>query len=182
MTHDEIKAFIADRTREGHNLSKIQDMLAEQGVKMTFMELRLIASEIETSFWQKAEPQPEAASEPEKPSQAAAPADDAADDYPEDDYPADEPGAETLPPDGAAPGDAPTDDGKAAPRGRTTVTIDQLARPGFLATGGVSFGSGASGNWCLDQMGRLMFEKLEGKPDRQDLQEFQLELQRMFAN
>ena len=74
------------------------------------------------------------------------------------------------------------DDGKAAPRGRTTVTIDQLARPGFLATGGVSFGSGASGNWCLDQMGRLMFEKLEGKPDRQDLQEFQLELQRMFAN
>ena len=32
------------------------------------------------------------------------------------------------------------------------------------------------------QMGRLMFEKLEGKPDRQDLQEFQLELQRMFAN
>ena len=134
MTHDEIKAFIADRTREGHNLSKIQDMLAEQGVKMTFMELRLIASEIETS--------------------------DAA---PEADAPA-------------------ADDGKAAPRGRTTVTIDQLARPGFLATGGVSFGSGASGNWCLDQMGRLMFEKLEGKPDRQDLQEFQLELQRMFAN
>ena len=154
MTHDEIKAFIADRTREGHNLSKIQDMLAEQGVKMTFMELRLIASEIETSFWQKSDPQPEPAPEPEKPAQSAAPADDA-------------PAA---------------DDANAAPRGRTTVTLDQLARPGFLATGGVSFGSGASGNWCLDQMGRLMFEKLEGKPDRQDLQEFQLELQRMFAN
>ena len=176
MTHDEIKAFIADRTREGHNLSKIQDMLAEQGVKMTFMELRLIASEIETSFWQNAEPQPEAAPEAEKPAQDAAPADDA------DELPADESEEEQLPPDDAAPADAPADDGKAAPRGRTTVTIDQLARPGFLATGGVSFGSGASGNWCLDQMGRLMFEKLEGKPDRQDLQEFQLELQRMFAN
>ena len=176
MTHDEIKAFIADRTREGHNLSKIQDMLAEQGVKMTFMELRLIASEIETSFWQKAEPQPESAPEAEKPAQdAASPAE-------ADELPADDAGAEQLPPDDAAPADAPADDGKAAPRGRTTVTIDQLARPGFLATGGVSFGSGASGNWCLDQMGRLMFEKLEGKPDRQDLQEFQLELQRMFAN
>ena len=177
MTHDEIKAFIAERTREGHNLSKIQDMLAEQGVKMTFMELRLIASEIETSFWQKAEPQPEAAPEPEKPAQdAASPAE-------ADELPSDDAGAEQLPPDDAAPADAPAaDDGKAAPRGRTTVTIDQLARPGFLATGGVSFGSGASGNWCLDQMGRLMFEKLEGKPDRQDLQEFQLELQRMFAN
>jgi len=179
MTHDEIKAFIADRTREGHNLSKIQDMLAEQGVKMTFMELRLIASEIETSFWQKAEPQPEAAPEPEKPAQdAAAPADEA------DDFPADELDEEPLPPGDAAPaqGEAPAADSAPAPRGRTTVTLDQLARPGFLATGGVSFGSGASGNWCLDQMGRLMFEKLEGKPDRQDLQEFQLELQRMFAN
>ena len=177
MTHDEIKAFIADRTREGHNLSKIQDMLAEQGVKMTFMELRLIASEIETSFWQKSEPQPEPAPEPEKPAQDAAPA-ESPDEF------ADEPGAEQLPPDEAAPAkdDTPVDGGEPAPRGRTTVTIDQLARPGFLATGGVSFGSGASGNWCLDQMGRLMFEKLEGKPDRQDLQEFQLELQRMFAN
>ena len=178
MTHDEIKAFIADRTREGHNLSKIQDMLAEQGVKMTFMELRLIASEIETSFWQKSEPQPEPAPEPEKPAQDAASADEA------DDFPADEPGAEQLPPDDAASAEeAPAaDEGKSAPRGRTTVTIDQVQRPGFLATGGVSFGSGASGNWCLDQMGRLMFEKLEGKPDRQDLQEFQFELQRMFAN
>ena len=177
MTHDEIKAFIADRTREGHNLSKIQDMLAEQGVKMTFMELRLIASEIETSFWQKAEPQPEPAPEPEKPAQEAAPADDA------NDFPADDAESEQLPPDEPAPAsEAPAADGEAKPRGRTTVTIDQLARPGFLATGGVKFGSGASGSWCLDQMGRLMFEKLEGKPDRQDLQEFQLELQRMFAN
>ena len=176
MTHDEIKAFIADRTREGHNLSKIQDMLAEQGVKMTFMELRLIASEIETSFWLKAEPQPEPAPEAEKPAQDVAPAEDA------DEFPADEADEEQLPPDDAAAAGEPPADGEAKPRGRTTVTIDQLARPGFLATGGVSFGSGASGNWCLDQMGRLMFEKLEGKPDRQDLQEFQLELQRMFVN
>lgn len=176
MTHDEIKAFIADRTREGHNLSRIQDMLAEQGVKMTFMELRLIASEIETTFWKQAEPAPEPAPE-EKKQEPAAPG-DAADEFPEDEA------GEPLPPEDPAPGDdAPAaDGGEPAPRGRTTVTLDQLARPGFLATGGVQFGSGASGNWCLDQMGRLMFEKLEGKPDRQDLQEFQLELQRMFAN
>jgi len=180
MTHDEIKRFIADRTREGHSLSKIQDMLAEQGVKMTFMELRLIASEIETSFWQQSEPAPEPAPEEKQAAQADAPAAADADELPDDGA-----GAESLPPEdaAAAPGeaDAPAD-GKAAPRGRTTVTLDQLARPGFLATGGVKFGSGASGSWCLDQMGRLMFEKLEGKPDRQDLQEFQLELQSMFAN
>jgi hypothetical protein len=177
MTHDEIKAFIADRTREGNSLSKIQDMLAEQGVKMTFMELRLIASEIETRFWQQAEPAPEPVKETKMPEQAAAPADEA------EEFPDDAADGEPVPPDAdaAMPGEAPAD-GEAKPRGRTTVTLDQLQRPGFLATGGVKFGSGASGNWCLDQMGRLMFEKLEGKPDRQDLQEFQLELQRMFAN
>ena len=175
MTHDEIKAFIAERTREGHSLSQIQDMLAERGVKMTFMELRLIASEIETTFWKQAEPAPEPAPEEKKPD-AAAPAEDA-DGFPEDGL-----SEEPLPTDAAAPGDAAAADGEPAPRGRTTVSLDQLARPGFLATGSVTFGSGASGNWLLDQMGRLMFEKLEGKPDRQDLQEFQLELQRMFAN
>ena len=182
MTHDEIKAFIADRTREGHNLSKIQDMLAEHGVKMTFMELRLIASEIETSFWQQSEPKPDPA--PEQKTQEQAPGPASAGNA--DGIPADDAGEEQLPPDDGELSDeagAPEkDDDEPVPRKRTTVTIDQLARPGFLATGGVSFGSGASGNWCLDQMGRLMFEKLEGKPDRQDLQEFQLELQRMFAN
>jgi len=177
MTHDEIKQFIADRTREGNNLSKIQDMLAEQGVKMTFMELRLIASEIETSFWQKSEPAPEPApaeKAPAAPAQDAAPAED--DSLPGGDAPEQAPPAEPAP--GAPAGEA---DAAPAPRGRTTVTVDQLQRPGFLATGSVSFGSGASGNWCLDQMGRVMFEKLEGKPDRIDIQEFQMELQRVFA-
>ena len=177
MTHDEIKQFIADRTREGHNLSKIQDMLAEQGVKMTFMELRLIASEIETSFWQKSEPAPEPAPEEKAPAAPAeaAPADDGG-------IPGEEDAAGQTPQQEPAQ-DAPAGDaGEAAPRGRTTVTIDQLQRPGFLATGSVTFGSGASGNWCLDQMGRVMFEKLNGKPDRIDIQEFQMELQRAFAN
>ena len=175
MTHDEIKQFIADRTREGNNLSRIQDMLAEQGVKMTFMELRLIASEIETSFWQKTEPAPEPASEEKAP---AAPADAPAEDG---GFPGEDAADQVPPPEPAQ--EAPAGDaGEAAPRGRTSVTVDQLQRPGFLATGTVTFGSGASGNWCLDQMGRVMFEKLNGKPDRIDIQEFQMELQRVFAN
>ncbi len=178
MTHDEIKQFIADRTREGNNLSRIQDMLAEQGVKMTFMELRLIASEIETSFWQKAEPAPEPA--PEEKKAPAAPA-DAAQTEESDGFPGDD-AAGQVPQEEPAPGTPADDAGEAAPRGRTSVTVDQLQRPGFLATGTVTFGSGASGNWCLDQMGRVMFEKLNGKPDRIDIQEFQMELQRVFAN
>ena len=177
MTHDEIKAFIADKTREGNSLSKIQDLLAEQGVKMTFMELRLIASEIETAFWKQTEPAPEPAPEAEKQA-AAAPAAD------ENDFPEDEPADDALPPDDATSADTSADapaDEKAAPRGVTTVTLDQVQRPGFMATGTVSFGSGAKGLWGLDQMGRLRVEPTEGKPDQLDIQEFQLELQRMFA-
>ena len=173
MTHDEIKQFIADRTREGNNLSRIQDMLAEQGVKMTFMELRLIASEIETSFWQKSEPAPEPAPEEKAPADAAQ--------AEQDGFPGEDAAGRT-PPEEPAPEAPAGDAGEAAPRGRTSVTVDQLQRPGFLATGSVTFGSGASGNWCLDQMGRVMFEKLNGKPDRIDIQEFQMELQRVFAN
>ena len=176
MTHDEIKQFIADRTREGNNLSRIQDMLAEQGVKMTFMELRLIASEIETSFWQKAEPAPEPAPEEKAPAAPAAAAQAEEDGFPGEDE------AGQIPPSEPAQEAPARDAGEAAPRGRTSVTVDQLQRPGFLATGTVTFGSGASGNWCLDQMGRVMFEKLNGKPDRIDIQEFQMELQRVFAN
>ena len=178
MTHDEIKQFIADRTREGNNLSRIQDMLAEQGVKMTFMELRLIASEIETSFWQKAEPAPEPAPEEKAP---AAPA-DAAQAEEDGGFPGEDDAAGQVPSEAPAQEAPAGDAGEAAPRGRTSVTVDQLQRPGFLATGSVTFGSGASGNWCLDQMGRVMFEKLNGKPDRIDIQEFQMELQRVFAN
>ena len=175
MTHDEIKAFIADRTREGNSLSKIQDMLAEQGVKLTFMELRLIASEIETTFWKQAEPEPEPAPEAEKQA-AAAPAGDA-DDFPEDAPAGDLPPEESA---SAPAADAPAD-GEAVPRGATTVTLDQVQRPGFMATGTVSFGSGAKGLWGLDQMGRLRVEPTEGNPDQVDIQEFKLELQRMFA-
>ena len=47
MDQKQIKEFIAQKVPEGYSLSKIQDMLKEQGVHITFMELRLLASEIE---------------------------------------------------------------------------------------------------------------------------------------
>ena len=50
MTNDEIKAFISAKVSEGISLSKIQDaLLNEKGVRMTYMELRMLASEIETA-------------------------------------------------------------------------------------------------------------------------------------
>ena len=53
MTQEEIKQFIADKTAEGMSLTAIQDALSAQGVKIRFMELRLLAAEIESVLAKK---------------------------------------------------------------------------------------------------------------------------------
>ena len=181
MDRQEIKEYIAGRVTEGVSLSHIQDELKEKGVKMTFMELRLIASEIESGVFKAGEKAAE-------PAQDKDPAPrDAADNMPEEaeeDPFGPEPGGDGM--EESLPGPDASDDaaGDAADkklRGKTTVTLSRIQRPGFMASGSVTFGSGASGEWVLDQMGRLGFEKMEGKPDQQDIQEFQMELRKAFG-
>ena len=75
MNQQQIKDFIAEKVPEGYSISKIQDMLKEQGVHITFMELRLLASEMEEQIWKQNEKEEKPASpEPE----IAAPAEDEA--------------------------------------------------------------------------------------------------------
>lgn len=76
--------------------------------------------------------------------------------------------------------DVQTDD-QPAGDGKTTVEVSKLVRPGALVSGDVTFKSGARAEWALDQMGRLSLNPVEGtgKPDEDDLQEFQVELQRV---
>lgn len=167
MNQNQIKAFIAEKVPEGYSLSKIQDMLKEQNVHITFMELRLLASEIEENVWKKTEkeePAPEPApAEPIPTEENAVPAEPA--DLPE------ETASETLPAENA--------DGKV--RGKTVVEVSKIARPGAVASGTVKFGSGVTAEWILDQMGRLGLDNPSGKPDQQDIQEFQVELQKAFS-
>jgi hypothetical protein len=56
MDVNETKKIIAEKLNEGIGLSEIQKILAdEHGVKMTFLELRLLASELENVQWEKPE-------------------------------------------------------------------------------------------------------------------------------
>ncbi len=169
MNQNQIKAFIAEKVPEGYSLSKIQDMLKEQNVHITFMELRLLASEIEENVWKKTEkeePAPEPApAEPILTEENAVPAEPA--DLPEEAAP------ETL------PAENENADGKV--RGKTVVEVSKIARPGAVASGTVKFGSGVTAEWILDQMGRLGLDNPSGKPDQQDIQEFQVELQKAFS-
>lgn len=157
MTQEEIKQFIADKTAEGLSLTAIQDALSAQGVKIRFMELRLLAAEIE-SVLAKKEAEKAAAETP-----APAPEDKKTEETP------------------AAPAETPAPAGGEKVRGATTVTVSPIQRPGFAMSGSVSFGSGVTADWYVDQTGRLGLDNASGQPDEQDIQEFQIELRKALG-
>jgi hypothetical protein len=59
------------------------------------------------------------------------------------------------------------------------VTTDQIARPGAIVSGKVTFSDGQKAEWYLDQSGRLgVIPAQQGyKPPAADVQQFQLALQ-----
>lgn len=65
MSNDiEIKKFMAKALADGKTLSEVQsEVNAEFGVKMTFMDIRVLASELENIDWGANDPKP--AEEPE---------------------------------------------------------------------------------------------------------------------
>jgi hypothetical protein len=67
--------------------------------------------------------------------------------------------------------------------GRVTVTVADIARPGALLSGQVTFSDGQQAEWYLDQAGRLgVIPKQAGyKPTAADIQEFQMALDREMA-
>lgn len=170
MTQQEIKAFIADGIAQGLSLSKIQDALTAKGTHITYMELRLLASEIEVSQLEKLD-KPKA-----KPAAPAAPAE-----------PAPVPGMEEGDDEELTPPEAPAalSAGEAAPEaapaaGKTVVEVNPIAKPGFLVHGSVKFASGVTADWFLDQDYRLGLSNNSGKPTENDIMEFQKELQKVL--
>ena len=169
MDRNEIKDFIVEKTLEGMAMTAIQDALAEAGVKIKFMELRLLAAEcdavLEKKRQEKAAAEAKAAAANAEKTAAAAPA------------PAQTPAAPAP-----AAAEAETAEETASPRGETTVTVSPIQRPGYLACGMVIFGTGGTAEWFLDQSGQLALDNLKGpEPDRQDQQEFVRELKKVLG-
>jgi hypothetical protein len=61
--------------------------------------------------------------------------------------------------------------------------VDQIAKPGAIVSGKVTFSDGQTADWILDQTGRLgVVPKQAGyKPSAADVQDFQLALQQEVA-
>ncbi len=75
---------------------------------------------------------------------------------------------------------APEDDllAKPEPTGTVTVTMDNIALPGALVSGKVTFSDGETGIWMLDQYGRpgLDADTPGYRPSQEDVVEFQKQL------
>lgn len=63
--------------------------------------------------------------------------------------------------------------------GNVKVSVDDIARPGLMASGRVTFAGGQGGTWYVDEMGRLGIDpEVEGyQPSEADVMAFQRELQ-----
>jgi hypothetical protein len=187
MDQTQIKEFIASKIPEGYSLSRIQDFLKEQGVQITFMELRLLASEIEESIFKQEEEKAAAAEQAKHPA-AEPPREESVSPQEEDTLPpyarrAPLPEEEQFAQEEAVKDASPADGTDAASpvRGKTVVELSKLARPGAIASGTVKFGSGVTAEWIFDQMQRLSLTNASGQPDQRDIQEFQIELQKLFS-
>lgn len=138
----------------GAKLSEVQSRLAKEfGLSLTYMEVRFLVDDLKLRL-----------QDPEPPKPATPPAPAAAPLNPASALP-EEP--EVLPPAG----------------GQVSVTVDKIARPGALVSGGVTFSDGMSADWYLDQTGRLgLVSKQQGyKPTQADVQQFQMALEREMA-
>ncbi len=154
------KETVRNWIKDGLKLSEIQTRLASDlGLKMTYMEVRFLIDDL------KLQPQDKT---PEKPVELK-PAQNPPPDAGQPDMAEDEP--EEFQPE------------PAGPAGSVTVVVDQLARPGALISGKVTFSDGKSASWQLDQYGRLGVapEEKGYKPSQPDLMTFQAELQNALA-
>ncbi|HXF11095.1 MAG TPA: hypothetical protein VN625_09945 [Desulfuromonadaceae bacterium] len=100
---------------------------------------------------------------------------------PKDPEPKPEPKPEIPAAGSKKPAEAPATD--AAKTGSVSVGVDQIARPGAVVSGKVTFSDGQKADWYLDQMGRLgVVPSQQGyKPSAADVQQFQTALQNELA-
>jgi len=150
-----VTGWVAD----GLKLSEVQNRLrAELDVRLTYMEVRLLVDDLKLKLKDPEVPLPVVAAPVGAP--AAAP-----------NQPMEAPATPIAPlPPGAAVGSV-------------SLSLDQLARPGALVSGKVTFSDGMNADWYLDQTGRMgVVPQQQGyKPSAADVQQFQLALEREMS-
>ena len=150
---------VADWVAQGLKLSEIQSRLdSELGLRLTYKEVRFLVDDLKLT-----------PKDVDRPKAGASPLT----------APGAPPGA------GARPGAGAGGTAKSKPAelaalpGEVSVSVDQLARPGAVVSGKVTFSDGNRAEWHLDQTGRLGLvpEKQGYRPPAADVQQFQMALE-----
>lgn len=150
---------VSEWVATGAKLSEVQTRLAEEfGVRLTYMEVRFLVDDLKLRL-KDPEPAPSVAA----PASANSP-------------------LSTTPLSPEAAKTFAAEDPLAA-GGKVSVTVDRIARPGALASGGVIFSDGMKAEWYLDQTGRLGLVPQQAgyKPAPADIERFQLALEQEMA-
>ena len=162
---DAQKKKVTEWIAEGLKLSEIQKRLGDElGLRLTYMEARLLVDDLKLMPKDTERPKPmDLSGKPpdqgaNAPVAGVEPSEETGESLPEGELP--KPGA-----------------------GNVKVKVDQIAQPGAVVSGSVTFSDGNTAAWYLDQFGRLgLAPKKQGyKPPASDLQVFQTELQNELA-
>lgn len=152
--------------KEGANLSEIQRrLLSEHNQKLTFLDLKLIVSDIEEAAktldknTQKNESNNNIQKDLEQNSHK---------NIDDDDETVSDPTEKTI-------------DAELMDEGATIVELDKLVKPGTALSGSVKFASGAKADWAIDHYGRLTLQNAKGKPTQEDIMLFQEELSKKLG-
>ena len=166
---DAQRAAVTKWITDGLKLSDIHTRLdKELGLRLTYMEVRFLMDDLKLQPKDQERPVVPPVPAPATPApRAAAPSP----------RPGPPPGSEPDPFDEAL-AELP-EEPAAGGSGNVSVTVDQLARPGALASGKVTFSDGKKAEWYLDQMGRLGLSPEEAgyRPPPADVSMFQMQLQ-----
>ena len=149
---DAQKHEVSQWLQQGLQLAEIQKRLSEDfGLRLTYMEVKFLVSDL-ALLPKDREPAPRV------------------------DLPAKAPAGPGQP---ATPSSPPPAPAKSAPD-RVSVTVDNIARPGTVASGTATFTDGKTAGWYLDEMGRLgLVPPAPGyRPPAADVAEFQAALER----
>jgi hypothetical protein len=157
------KKTVAGWIAEGLRLSDIQKRLsADWGLNLTYMEVRFLVDDL------KLTPKD---IEPAKPAELGG-------------SPAAAPGSSKAGgPAGKVAGPVASAVAPESGSGEVSVSVDQIARPGTVVSGKVTFSDGNKAEWYLDQAGRLgLMPTRQGyRPSQEDVMDFQTELQDQLA-
>ena len=158
---DEQKNKITEWVRQGEDLSHIQSLLKDElNINITYVETRFLLADLGLEPGDEEEEEQEVTAEVEE---SSSPVDEA--DSPADDIP-------------------PPADQEIDGCGNVAVTVDSLMKPGAVISGKVTFSDGEAASWLIDQMGQLRLdpETENYRPSAEDIQKFQMELQKAASS